>query len=59
MKIALLAPEVMGKDILRMAKKDIKDVDISLLIYNDYKDTVGNVQEFIDALSARKKQVTL
>ena len=41
MKIALLAPEVMGKDILRMAKKDIKDVDISLLIYNDYKDCVN------------------
>ncbi|MGM9535553.1 MAG: hypothetical protein ACI3VR_09880, partial [Intestinibacter sp.] len=41
MKIALLAPEVMGKDILRMAKKDIRDVDISLLIYNDYKDCVN------------------
>ncbi|MGN1033471.1 MAG: hypothetical protein ACI4PU_08375, partial [Intestinibacter sp.] len=40
MKIALLAPEVMGKDILRMAKKYIKDVEISLLIYNDYKDCV-------------------
>lgn len=44
MKIALLAPEVMGKDILRMAKKDIRDVDISLLIYNDYKDCVNLIK---------------
>ena len=41
MKIALLAPKIMGKDILKMAKKDIRDVDISLLIYNDYRNCVN------------------
>ena len=56
-------PDMMQDEVLRAyalpAIEQAQTKDDLKRIYNDYKDTLGNVQEFIDALSARKKQVTL
>lgn len=56
-------PDMMQEEILRAyalpAIDQAQTKDDLKRIYNDYKQQLGNVQEFIDALAARKKQVTL
>jgi hypothetical protein len=56
-------PDMMQEEVLRVyalpAIEQAQTKDDLKRIYNDYKQQLGNVQEFIDALSARKKQVTL
>lgn len=56
-------PDMMQEEVLRAyalpAIDQAQTKDDLKRIYNDYKQQLGNVQEFIDALSARKKQVTL
>lgn len=56
-------PDMMQEEILRAyalpAVEQAQTKDDLKRIYNDYKQQLGNVQEFIDALAARKKQVTL
>ena len=55
------APDMMQDEMLRAyalpAIEQAQSVDELKRIFGDYKETLGNVQEFIDALAARKKQV--
>lgn len=55
------APDMMQNELLRAyalpAIEQAQSVDELKRIFGDYKDTLGNVQEFIDALTVRKKQV--
>lgn len=56
-------PDMMQEEILRAyalpAIDQAQTKDDLKRIYNDYKQQLGNVQEFIDALAARKKQIPL
>lgn len=56
-------PDVMQNEMLRAyalpAIDQAQTKDDLKRIYNDYKQQLGNVQEFIDALAARKKQIPL
>lgn len=45
MKIAILAPESMGNYILETAQKYFSDIEILLLVYNDYKECVKLLQK--------------
>ena len=45
MKIAILAPESMGNYILETARKYFSDIEILLLVYNDYKECVKLLQK--------------